>query len=129
MRYIILLTLVGMLAACQGLETRSDERKLELALASYGTAVRWQSPDALYAFLDPKLQPETLPPGLENVRVTGYEVTAAPREIAEGKVAQSAVIEFVLVDRQSVHRLVDNQLWTRNADGEWLRANPIPAFQ
>ncbi len=129
MRYIFLLGLLLTLSACQGLETRSDERRLELALSSYGMAVRWQSLEALYAFLEPELRPQSLPGGLQNVRVTGYEITSAPREIADGKVAQSALIEYVLVDRQAVHRLVDNQLWQRNADGEWLRANPIPTLQ
>lgn len=130
MRYpLLLLSLLLTLTACKAIDTRSEERKLEATLNSYATAVRWQPPAAAYSFLEPELQPEALPGTLDNVRVTGYEITAAPREVAEGKVVQTAHIEYVLIDRQSLHSLVDSQLWQRNADGEWQRANPIPAYK
>lgn len=130
MRYLLLaLTLLLSLTACQSLETRSDARKLEVTLSSYGSAVRWQPLTSLYAFLQPSMQPAAPPAGLDNIRVTGYEISAPPREIADGRVVQTAVIQYVLMDRQLVRTLVDNQLWVRDDEGEWLRANPIPTFR
>lgn len=130
MRYLLLaLSLMISLAACQSLDTRSEARKLEHTLASYGTAARWQPLPGLYTFLQPALQPAAIPPGLDNIRVTGYDVTGAPREIADGRVVQTVTIEYVRIDRQSVRTLVDDQLWVRAADGSWQRANPIPLFQ
>lgn len=128
MRYLIAPLLMLLLAGCQTLDTRTDARKLELTLESYASAVRWASLSELYAFLQPELRPEQPPAGLENIRVTGYEVSAAPRELAEGRVAQTAVIQYVVVDRQILRTLVDHQLWVLT-DGSWQRANPIPPFQ
>lgn len=130
MRYLILaLSLLFTLSACQALDTRSDERKLENTLDSYGTAVRWQPLAAVYSYLQPDLQPSELPPGLENIRVTGYEITVPPRQLAKDRVAQVVSIEYVRVDTQRLQTLVDNQLWLRNKEGDWERANPVPEFK
>lgn len=129
MRYIFLIVVLSLgLTACQSLDLRRDARKLEQTLSTYATAVRWQPLASSYAFLDPKIQPETLPDGLGNIRVTGYEVNAAPRQLAEDRVTQSVLIEYVLIDQQAVRSLVDQQLWVRSDKGVWQRANPIPEF-
>jgi hypothetical protein len=124
-----LLSLPLLLGGCQTLAERSDAQKLERTLESYGSAVRWQPLAGLYGFLQPDLQPAQPPAGLDNVRVTSYEVSVPPRQLSEGRVSQAAVIEFVLVDRQVVRTLVDNQLWVLSDEGQWQRANPIPAFR
>ena len=130
MKYILLaLSLTLTLAACQSLDTRSDARKLESTLNSYGTAFRWQPLAGIYGFLQPELQPTAPPPGLDNIRITGYEVTAAPRQLAKDRVVQSVLIEYVRVDSQRLYTLVDNQVWVRTAEGSWERANPIPEFR
>jgi hypothetical protein len=125
---LFLILLLG-LSACQTLDTRSDARKLESTLDSYGTAVRWQPLASLYGYLQPELQPAAPPAGLDNIRVTGYEITGAPRQLAKDRVVQSVTIEYVLVDSQRLRTLVDNQLWVRTKDGDWERANPIPDFK
>lgn len=128
-KLLVLLLLALPLAGCQTLSERSDAQKLQQTLDSYGAAVRWQPLVGLYGYLQPELQPAEPPAGLDNVRVTSYEVSAPPRQLAEGRVAQTAVIEYVRVERQVVRTLVDSQLWVRSDSGEWQRANPIPAFQ
>ena len=120
---------VLLLAGCQTISERSDARKLEITLDSYASAARWQPLAGLYSFLQPELQPVAPPAGLADVRVTSYEISVPPHQLAEDRVVQTAVIEYVHVDRQVVRSLVDNQLWVRSASGEWLRANPIPSFQ
>jgi hypothetical protein len=123
--FIALLSLAG----CQTLSERSDANKLNKTLEIYASAVRWQPLTSLYSFLQPQLQPAAPPAGLDNIRVTRYEVSVSPHQVAEGRVVQTAVIEYVRTDRQVVRTLVDNQLWVLAADGEWQRANPIPAFR
>jgi len=130
MRYLILtLSLVLLLGGCKTLDQRSDARQLEITLESYASTARWQPLAGLYAFLKPELQPDAAPPGLEGLRVTSYEISAPPRQLAEDKVVQTVVIQYVHVDRQVLRTLVDSQLWVRNAKGQWQRANPIPAFR
>jgi hypothetical protein len=129
MRSLLPIIMLVLLTGCQTLAERGDAQKLQQTLDSYGAAVRWQPLAGLYGFLQPALQPPQPPAGLDNIRVTSYEISVPPRQLDEGRVAQTAVIEFVRVDRQVVRTLVDQQLWVRSADGQWQRANPIPAFQ
>lgn len=128
-RFLLPLLLTLLLPACQTLTERDDSRKLESTLSSYGTAARWQRLSNLYGFLVPELQPDTLPSGLEDVRVTSYEVTVPPRKLADDRAVQTVVIQYVHLDRQVVRTLVDRQLWARDDKGEWQRANPIPVFK
>jgi hypothetical protein len=128
-RFLFLLLLTLLLPACQTLSERDDSRKLESTLSSYGTAARWQPLGNLYGFLVPELQPDTLPAGLDNVRVTSYEVSVPPRKLAEDRAVQTAVIQYVHLDRQVLRTLVDRQLWSRDDQGQWQRANPIPVFK
>jgi hypothetical protein len=117
------------LAGCQTMSERTDARKLEIILDSYASTVRWQPLAGLYTFLQPDLQPEEPPTDLANIRVTSYEVSSPPRQLEKGRVVQTVVIQYVRRDRQVVRTLVDNQLWVLNDDGQWQRANPIPAFR
>lgn len=86
-RYLLpgLLVLLS-LAGCQSLTERSDAEELTHTLDSYGATARWQSLAGLYAFLQPALQPEVLPEGLDKLRITGYEVMVRPRKLAEDRV-------------------------------------------
>lgn len=127
--WILPLLLVVLLPGCQTLSERDDARKLEHTLDSYAAAVRWQPLAGLYGYLTTELQPAAVPDGLRNVRVTGYEISVPPRMVADDRVVQTAVIEYVQVDRQVVRTLVDHQVWTRDDKGLWLRANPIPSFK
>jgi hypothetical protein len=128
-RLLLPLLLALLLPACQTLKERDDAQKLQHTLDSYGAAVRWEPLAGLYGYLTPDLQPETVPDGLRNVRVTGYEVSVPPRRLADDRVVQTAIIQYVHVDRQVLQTLVDRQLWTRDDEGQWLRANPIPVFK
>ena len=43
---------------------------------------------------------------------------------------QTAVIDYVLTDRQIVRQLIDDQYWASDDEGKtWYRANPPPSFQ
>ena len=123
------LLLALLLPACQTLSERSDAQKLQDTLDSYAATARWQPLANLYSFLQADLQPESLPDNLSNIRVTGYEVSGSPRKLAKDKLVQVVTIEYVQLDRQVVRTLSDRQLWQRDDQGKWLRANPIPVFK
>ena len=117
-----------LLSGCQTLSERKSTNKLEATLTSYGATVRWQPLAGIYSFLEPKLQPDSLPTNLDNIRVTNYEVTVAPRQLSETRATQTVAIEYVQKDRQVVHDMTDYQVWELSPTGDWLRANPIPSF-
>ncbi|MCB1761576.1 MAG: hypothetical protein KDI27_00350 [Gammaproteobacteria bacterium] len=124
----LLLLLVG---GCQTLESKRSNIELENVLNSYHTTIRWDRPEKAYLFLKPAhFAGERLPAGLDNVRVTGYEVIQPPAPVSDGVVAQTVRISYVLEDRQIERNLLDQQLWEYQTESRiWYRINPIPAYQ
>ncbi len=122
-----------LLTACQvaSIAERSEANKLRDTLNAYEAVVRWGSLDQAYGFLTADLAAQsTVPPGLDNIRVTGYELLSGPRKLSPHKVTQSVAIDYVLQDQQVVRRITDRQIWTYSeAVGKWERANPIPPLQ
>lgn len=119
------------IGGCQTLASRQSNIELEKVLSSYQTTVRWSSPDQAYIFMKPESQSEaSLPSGLDNVRVTGYEVIRPPVPISEGIVSQTARISYILKDRQIERHLLDQQTWEYQAEQKiWYRVNPIPEYK
>ncbi|MCB1869022.1 MAG: hypothetical protein KDI43_10950 [Gammaproteobacteria bacterium] len=124
----LLLLSVG---GCQSLQSRQSNIELEKILSSYQTTVRWSSPEQAYLFLQPeRYAKESLPSGLDNIRVTSYEVIRPPIALSEGVVNQTAKISYVLTDRQIERTLMDEQIWEYQAEEKiWYRINPIPEYK
>lgn len=124
---LLLLSLSG----CQSLQSRQSDIELEKVLSSYQNTVRWGSPESAYVFLQPeRFSSERLPTGLDNIKVTSYEVIRPPTPVSEGRVIQTARISYVLKDRQIEQTLVDEQVWEYQPEGKiWYRANPIPTYK
>ncbi|HPE79915.1 MAG TPA: hypothetical protein PKZ35_07885 [Gammaproteobacteria bacterium] len=105
--------------------------KLSLQTKTFEDVVRWGALEKMYLFLkqDPAQPPVQVQDGLDNVRVTGYESSQLGK-ISETRWAQTAVIDYVLTDRQVVRQLVDHQLWVSDDEGKtWYRENPVPLFR
>ena len=105
-------------------------KKLALQVRTFEDVVRWGELENMYLF---QKQQEgenyEVAEGLDNVRVTGYDAGGL-REVAPNRWAQTAMINYVLVDRQVVRELVDQQIWVSDDDGEtWYRENPVPVFR
>jgi hypothetical protein len=119
-----------LLVACKTNPFAEDlPTKLFNSMQAYEDTVRWGELRNLYVFARQREGEEIeVPDGLGNVRVTGYEATE-PRQIDETRWAVTAVIDYVLTDRQIVRRVVDNQVWSSDDDGDtWLLDSPIPRF-
>lgn len=126
-RGFLIVLAAGALAACA--TAREDE--LMLTLRSYEAAVRWGMMDRAYEFMkqDPE-HPIEVPPGVEQVRVTGYDRVSPVVPAGEKRYTVTAQIRYVQLDRQVERMLTDRQYWEWDEKGKrWVRSNAIPAFQ
>lgn len=131
MRVPLTLFLLLSLNACLTNPYGEVPKSLGLQVRTFEDVVRWGALQKMYLFQkrDPEKAVE-LPDGLDNVRVTGYELAAPIARVSEGRWAQTAVIDYVLIDRQVVRQLIDQQVWVSADDGKtWYRENPPPRFQ
>jgi len=129
MRLWILLLLTLSLSACVSIKERQKQSALDSMLYSYHTAMRWGHWDTLFSYRAAEA-PEPPALDLENIRVTNYEVRQPPVEVKENTVIQVAEIQYVLRDRQRVHRLYDKQEWRFEPESkQWRVFSPFPAFQ
>ena len=128
LRYLPLLLFILWLAGCRmGNPYDPVPKELALVLKVYEDVVRWSDLNKIYAF-GRKDAGWEVPPGLDNVRVNGYE-TSDPAEIEPWRWGQTAVISYVLNDRQVVKQLVDQQIWVSEDEGDsWYRENVPPPF-
>lgn len=131
MRWISLLLCAGLLAACQSNPFGGDvPDSLYYQVQTFEDTVRWGNLDNMYLFLKREGDAEVeVQKGLSNVRVTGYE-SSPPRKLDEYRWALTAVIFYVLRDRQVERQVVDQQVWESDDEGKtWLRSTPVPQFQ
>lgn len=105
-------------------------KNLALQVRTFEDVVRWGELENMYLFQKQQEgQNYEIAEGLDNVRVTGYDAGGL-REVAPNRWAQTAMINYVLVDRQVVRELVDQQIWVSDDDGKtWYRENPVPVFR
>ena len=103
-------------------------KELGIQVRVFESVVRWGDLRKMYLFAKPGTE-VTIPDGLDMVKVTHYEVSGE-HEIAPWRWEQTAVIDYVLTDRQVVRRLVDRQVWASDDQGKtWYRVNPPPVFR
>ena len=117
-----------LLAGCMATNPYAPVPKaLYLTADTYGDVTRWGDLAKLYAFVLPE-HAVPPPPGLDRIRVTHYTASGL-KEIGPWRWRQTAVIDYVLTDRQVVRRLVDRQVWVSPDEGKhWYRENPPPDF-
>ncbi len=128
--FVVLGLLVG-LAGCRSNPMTDVPSDLEARVRTFEDVVRWRPLHKMYAFLklesDQKIEVQE---GLENIRVTGYEVVEPLNAIDPLRWRQVAEIRYVLTDRQVVRQLVDFQIWeTEGEDMAWYRTTPVPVFK
>jgi len=128
LRAALILLLLPLLFACKATNPYDPvPKELALTVRVYEDVVRWRELHKIYRFgkADADWQ---VPDNLANVRVTGYEASE-PAELSPWRWGQTAVITYVLTDRQVVRQLVDQQIWASDNEGKsWYRVNPPPSF-
>jgi len=108
----------------------SEQRRdisLEKTLRAYASAVRWGHLEDAYYFarLAPGENPD-LPEGLDDLRVTGYEVLRPVSRPEENKATQVVEIQYVRRDEQVIRRVFDQQSWEYDPEEKrWYLASPV----
>lgn len=129
---LLLVLITAMLTACRTNPFTETPEKLEAQVRTFEDVVRWGELEKIYLFVRQAegAPPVEVQPGLDNVRVTGYEVGAPLQELTPFHWGQTVVIDYVLTDRQVVRQLVDRQNWASDDEGKtWYRENPVPQFR
>ena len=126
----LLILLLAATTGCQTIDTIKEKQTihdLEKTLYAYENTIRWGNLENAYAFLEPEIAAQTrIPTGLDNIRVTSYEVIKKPVLMDENTASQTAKISYVLQDRQVERNVIDNQTWRRKEGTKlWYRATPI----
>ncbi|HEC15049.1 MAG TPA: hypothetical protein ENI99_00520 [Sedimenticola sp.] len=127
---LILLLLMIMLSGCETLAQREKSKALTSTLKSYATTLRWSYLRRAYGFMRPEeLRKTKIPPELENIKITGYEVMEKAAPAGEDSVIQVVRIDYVEQDRQQQKSLMDRQLWEFDKEaGRWYLISGIPEF-
>lgn len=130
MHRILFLLLPLLLTACQTNPFAETPERLVLQVRTFEDIVRWGDLKKMYLFQRPgDAESVEVQSGLDNVRVTGYDAGQL-RKVSETRWAISAVIDYVMTDRQVVRQLVDHQVWVSDDEGKtWYRENPPPQFR
>lgn len=130
MRLLLACCLV-LIAGCQTNPFEEKPKDLVYKTSAFEDTVRWGGLENMLRFV--KVEPGVpveVPKGLGNVRVTSYELARPLTEVTETRWSQTAVIDYVLTDRQIVRQLIDYQVWESDDAGKtWFRTNPLPQFQ
>lgn len=103
-------------------------KELGIKVRVFEDVVRWGDMRKMYVFAKPGSK-VAVPDAMDTIRVTHYEVTDI-HEVAPWRWEQTALINYVLTDRQVVRQLMDHQVWASDDEGKtWYRANSPPKFR
>ncbi len=126
---LLMLSLILTLGGCKTTPDGAVPEELVSTLRVFEDVVRWGKLEKMYGFYRAEKGVVTVQGGLDNVRVTSYEVVGKPAEISPWRWGQTALVHYVLQDRQVVRSLSDQQLWASDDEGlHWYRVNPPPRF-
>jgi hypothetical protein len=131
---ILLIVFTLLFSACQTNMYGPDvPSELAANLKLFEDTVRWGNLENMYLFVKrDEDNPVQVAQGLENVRVTNYESSPVRRidEEDASRWTQTAVIDYVLTDRQIVRQLINRQVWESEDEGEnWFLTTPVPQFR
>lgn len=128
---LVISVFVGSLAGCRSGSTKEVPKELAAQVRLFEDVVRWRPLNKMYAFQKIESeQPAEIQQGLDNVRVTGYEIIEPLNAIEPMRWRQAAQIDYVLTDRQVVREVIDYQVWESENEGKtWYRTTPVPVFR
>jgi hypothetical protein len=129
---IMAILATSLLSGCQTLGERKQSTALEDTLQLYAGIIRWGALRKAYSFRAPSSMEmlDDIPSGLENIRVTSYEVVQGPIMSDETTAIQTVFIEYLYKDIQVIRNLQDRQVWRYNEEEEsWALASKVPQFK
>ena len=128
---LVMSIFVSSLAGCRSGSMKDVPKELTAQVRLFEDVVRWRPLQKMYAFQKTEPgQPAEVQQGLDNVRVTGYEIVEPLNAIEPMRWRQAAQIDYVLTDRQVVRQVIDYQVWESEDEGKtWYRTTPVPVFR
>ena len=128
---LVMSALIGGLGGCRSNPMRDVPEELDSRVRTFEDIVRWRPLQKMYAFqkfeADQSIEVQE---GLDNVRVTSYQIVEPLNAIDPMHWRQAAEIRYVLTDRQVVRQLIDFQVWESEDEGKsWFRTTPVPVFK
>jgi hypothetical protein len=130
---LLLCAAVACSAGCARVQKEKKTTGLEAATNAYGKSIRWAYYETAFGYIHPdQRKGQGLPEGLENVRVTGYEVVqpSVIRDENQTSAEQTVQIEYVLRDEQVVRRVSDRQIWRYDEETRtWWLHSDMPDFR
>ncbi|MGV6827002.1 MAG: hypothetical protein ACWA5Q_08490 [bacterium] len=125
------ITLLLALTGCKAYEEKKETQLLENRVKTFGQALRWGHMQDAYGYIKlPEGEKIELPKDIDNIRVTHYEDFIPVYQISETKAFATHKIDYVLMDRQVVKSITDEQIWEFFEDEKnWFRTNPMPKFE
>lgn len=129
-KLLVIVLLAGLVTACQTLEERQRAQTLQDTLRSYEATLRWSSGQHVAKFRDSEQDDTEIRPEDKNIRITHYEVVQGPTMLGDKRAIQTAVIQYVLQDRQIVREITDQQFWDYDeAQEKWYLSSQVPVFK
>lgn len=120
-----------LISGCATVEKDKRALALQAATNGYQSAIRWGYYETAFGYLHPDLRKgQSVPEGLKDLRLTGYDVVQPPTMQDENTATQVVNIEYLYEDRQVVKQIADRQTWTWDdtLNSWWLKSG-LPAFQ
>jgi hypothetical protein len=125
-----LLLAATLLSGCQSVGGQKRDELLTETLRAYSSTIRWGDLRHAYGYLRPEqAEKAEIPPGLDNIRVTHYEVVDPLRMMGENGASQVVQIRYIQQDRQMEKELTDRQLWEFEEEAKrWYLISKVPPF-
>ncbi len=126
-----LIVLITLLIACNAYQTRKKVNSLEDTITNYGVALRWAEYQNLYSYyVSPNgTQPPANIDGLQDISVTGIEVTEKIINEDHTEANVKTTVTYFMKTQGSVKKLkLDQKWWYNEANKQWLIDGEFPKF-
>ena len=118
------------LSGCSEIAVQHQRDQLEQTLYAYQKMVRWNEFETAARFQKPGSAAPPANRDLTNIRVTSYEVVAAPVSTASGHAQQTVQIRYYHQDSAVEKTITDRQEWSYDSAAKrWYLTTGLPAFK
>ena len=129
--FLISFLLMILLVSCNSFKVRDQIASLDSSITNYNVALRWGMYKDAYSYhYSPKgIQPPAKLDNLEQISVTGIEVTEKTINAEHNEAYVETVVTYFFQTEGSIKRIKLNQKWWFNEEfKKWFVDNAFPEF-
>ena len=129
--FLISFSLMILLVSCNSFKVRDQIASLDSSITNYNVALRWGMYKDAYSYhYSPKgIQPPAKLDNLEQISVTGVEVTEKTINAEHNEAYVETVVTYFFQTEGSIKRIKLNQKWWFNEEfKKWFVDNAFPEF-